>query len=384
MKTVFYGGDLNLTSELLTGKTITQTFVAEESCLNSFGVMFATYKRDIVGCKVLIGIKELFGRDLYSCFFGSADFIDNDYLKINCGLTLIVGKRYELFIRCQYGIVKDTVTAKWNCVKRHVLETFKLNENIREGELDCYFCYGVNKTVESEKNNIESDNVIVEERVVGLVSVTIPCWNTSQYLKRALDSVYSQTYNFVEVFVVDDCSDDSAVVCDIIKNYPCKYIRLENRSGAPVARNTGWRAATGEFLYFCDSDVKLSPCCFEKSVQALHDNGNADWAYGNFHVGEQAITFYPFDKERLYLKNCSSTMSMVRASKFLGFDPLLKRFQDWDAFLTMSANGSVGVWVDDFLFYAEDRVGITKGGLTYREGVYYLRQKHKRQIGFDR
>jgi len=88
------------------------------------------------------------------------------------------------------------------------------------------------------------------ERVV--FSIIIPCRNASKTIKRCLESVFNSSYRGFEVIVVDDSSIDDSV--RIAKEFPCKVITLSKHSGAGRARNEGARNASGEVLFFIDSD----------------------------------------------------------------------------------------------------------------------------------
>jgi glycosyltransferase involved in cell wall biosynthesis len=93
------------------------------------------------------------------------------------------------------------------------------------------------------------------------VSVIIPVFNNAAYLKRCMDSVFSQTYRNLELILIDDGSTDgSAELCD-------RYALLDQRvrvvhqanGGVAAARNTGLDNATGEYISFLDSDDWVSP-----------------------------------------------------------------------------------------------------------------------------
>jgi len=94
------------------------------------------------------------------------------------------------------------------------------------------------------------------------ISVVIPNYNKSGTIGKCLDAVFSSEYKNFEVVVVDDCSDDNSV--DIIRQYPCKLICLEKRSGTSVARNRGTAGSTGEVVFFTDSD-----CLLQKDTLSL-------------------------------------------------------------------------------------------------------------------
>lgn len=92
------------------------------------------------------------------------------------------------------------------------------------------------------------------------VSVIVPVYNTEKYLKRCIDSIVNQTYANLEIILVDDGSTDNSQ--NICKEYAQADKRIcvisgENY-GVSHARNEGMRKATGDFLYFVDSDDLLS------------------------------------------------------------------------------------------------------------------------------
>jgi glycosyltransferase involved in cell wall biosynthesis len=88
-----------------------------------------------------------------------------------------------------------------------------------------------------------------------LVSVVIATYNMGQYLAQAVDSILQQTWENLEVIVVDDGSKDNTpeVMAAYQKNSKIIYIRNENQ-GQPKAKNCGLKRTTGEFIAFCDAD----------------------------------------------------------------------------------------------------------------------------------
>ena len=88
------------------------------------------------------------------------------------------------------------------------------------------------------------------------VSVVIPTYNAGRYLKEALTSVINQTVSVFEVIVVDDCSDDDSA--QIAASVGARVIYQQNK-GVSAARNTGIRAATGEWIALLDADDLWEP-----------------------------------------------------------------------------------------------------------------------------
>src|SRR3989344_9465085 len=92
------------------------------------------------------------------------------------------------------------------------------------------------------------------------VSVVIPTHNRPELLKRAVNSVFSQTYKDFEIIVVDDGlekrGDD---VMDSFNDSRLKYIQHPEEKGGSAARNTGIKNASGEFIAFLDDDDEWLP-----------------------------------------------------------------------------------------------------------------------------
>ena len=102
------------------------------------------------------------------------------------------------------------------------------------------------------------------------VSIIIPVYQVENYLERAVDSAIAQTLPEKEIILVDDGSDDaSPQICDrYAQEYPdlIHVIHKENE-GLGLARNTGVRAARGEFIAFLDSDDTVEPEMYEELYQ---------------------------------------------------------------------------------------------------------------------
>ena len=103
-----------------------------------------------------------------------------------------------------------------------------------------------------------------------MISIIIPVYNVEKYLRVCLDSVINQSYSDFEVILVDDGSTDSSPsICDEYCSNDSRFqvIHQENM-GLASARNTGIRAAKGEYLYFIDSDDCIHPDLLKIMVSA--------------------------------------------------------------------------------------------------------------------
>ncbi|MBO5128772.1 MAG: glycosyltransferase family 2 protein [Oscillospiraceae bacterium] len=98
-----------------------------------------------------------------------------------------------------------------------------------------------------------------------MISVIIPVYNVEKYLAECIDSVLCQSYTDYEIILVDDgATDSSGEMCDeyALKDSRIRVIHQPN-GGLSAARNTGLRAARGEYVYFLDSDDYIEPCALE-------------------------------------------------------------------------------------------------------------------------
>lgn len=103
------------------------------------------------------------------------------------------------------------------------------------------------------------------------VSIIIPVYNVSTYIERCLDSVRNQSYNNLEIIIVDDGSTDNSmeIVTRYVKQYNLsntKILSHTHNKGLSAARNTGLKVATGDYVYFLDSDDSLTLDCLSNLV----------------------------------------------------------------------------------------------------------------------
>lgn len=107
-----------------------------------------------------------------------------------------------------------------------------------------------------------------------LVSVIVPVYNVEKYIGKCLDSLCKQTYENIEIIVVDDGSPDNSDI--IVNNYQVKdrrikFIKREN-GGLGAARNTGIRESRGEYVCFVDSDDWVAPNYVECFISAAFED----------------------------------------------------------------------------------------------------------------
>ena len=192
------------------------------------------------------------------------------------------------------------------------------------------------------------------------LSVIIPIYNNFDKLANCLRSLSQQTIlknGNLEVILVNDGSEqkESIPFCKELEDR-IRYYKIEH-GGAPKARNFGYGKSTGEFVFFCDADVVFcKKDALEQIIKKLEDNVDKAYCYSSFRYGWKKIKSGKFNEDILKERNEISTMSVVRRSalekiKNNGpWDESLKRFQDWDLWLTMLKNDLHGIGIPKILW----------------------------------
>ena len=103
------------------------------------------------------------------------------------------------------------------------------------------------------------------------VSVIIPVYNASEFIRRCCDALFSQTLQSIEYIFVDDGSSDESlsIINQVLDKYPSRrshvvFVSYSDNRGVGVARNAGIKRATGEYVIHCDSDDWVESRLYEK------------------------------------------------------------------------------------------------------------------------
>lgn len=138
------------------------------------------------------------------------------------------------------------------------------------------------------------------------ISLIIPVYNVEKYLNQCLDSVISQTWKNLEIICVNDGSPDNSAA--ILKQYAAKDSRFKiitrPNGGLSAARNTGLRHATGDYIFFLDSDDYINPECLEELASNI---GNEKLIYSqikNFNAKKSKIINRDFTSTRSFIRTC--------------------------------------------------------------------------------
>ena len=188
------------------------------------------------------------------------------------------------------------------------------------------------------------------------VTVVIATYNRAGMVGTAIRSVLEQTYADLELVVVDDCSpDNTRDVVEAVANPRVRYVRHERNSGLPAGRNTGIRAARGEFVAFLDDDDTWLPHKLERQLKAIPgfdavlcaarvEGRKGSKIYRHDEVTPaQLRRGNRFDPSGLLVRR-----SLIAA---LGFDESLRNGEDWDAFIRIAAEGRIAYLHEPLLVY---------------------------------
>lgn len=177
-----------------------------------------------------------------------------------------------------------------------------------------------------------------------LVSIIIPTYNRSKLLLRALESLKAQTYDNIEIIVIDDDGSDDTefVVHNCLEGYrKFKYLKNKTNRGANYSRNRGVLASKGKFITGLDDDDVFLP----NRVDVLVKNYNENYS---FITSDDIIVNKRYKKKLRKPKEI--TLDMILSKNYVGnqvltekkkildvglYDEDLVAAQDWDLFIRL-------------------------------------------------
>lgn len=206
------------------------------------------------------------------------------------------------------------------------------------------------------------------------ISVIVPVYNVEKYLKQCVESVLNQSFSDFEIVLINDGStDNSGKICDsfVENNAKVKVIHKQNE-GVGLARNSGLRQATGQYIYFLDSDDFVEPNFFD--VLILNTNTNPDIIQFGFNrltkFGKYVNSSVPATME---IKSLS--IEKAQLSKILNsgcglavWDKLIKRelLLENKIFFDNKKRGEDFTFVTTLYHYTKTIVVLNKALVNYR------------------
>ena len=196
------------------------------------------------------------------------------------------------------------------------------------------------------------------------VSIIIPTYNRAKLLTEAVRSLQQQTYENIEIIIVDDCStDDTAQAVEKLDDGRIIYVKHDVNKGGSEARNTGIKHATGDYIGFLDSDDQWQSDKLERQLAVFRENPDFGIVYTGMKVYQgsylvkEVIPKYQGDLlTKLIESNCIYTTSSILVKKEVleevgGFDSSLPSCQDWDFYLRLAQVSRFGFVEDSLVLY---------------------------------
>ena len=229
-----------------------------------------------------------------------------------------------------------------------------------------------------------------------MVSVVIPTYNRSEPIQCAIQSVLDQTYSDLEVVVVDDRSNDNTV--QIVEEYAQKDPRIRllvhsERKGAQAARNTGIRAASGEWIAFLDSDDTWFPDSLELRLRLAREMGtkvvHSDWRVLNPPNVKVKSLKIPYPQGQIYkevLRKYGPVFPALLVCKEslarIGYlDEEIVAFQEWDTAIRLAKYYEFSFLPKaTFIYDCRHPDTISKNALRTAQGYEQVLTKHRWSI----
>lgn len=224
-----------------------------------------------------------------------------------------------------------------------------------------------------------------------VVSVIIPVYNSEEFIAETIESALSQTYQEIEIIIVDDCSKDksSEIIIGYKELYPDRitYHVQEKNMGVGVARNTALKIAKGRYVAFLDSDDLWYPNKIGKQIELMNKKRGAISytaiemidGVGNQIKGKRPVK--DIVDYRFLLKNTMIATSSVLIDRNIIGDfqmPIIRSGQDYATWLNLMRNGIDAYGINEILVkYRVRSNSLSSGKLKSVKQVWTIQTKQE-------
>lgn len=198
-------------------------------------------------------------------------------------------------------------------------------------------------------------------------SVVIPLYNKAEFVQKALESVFVQTFDDFELIVIDDGSRDNSYIIaqEALKHSPVGYLLIHQaNAGVSTARNNGVSISQGEFICFLDADDWWEPTFLEEMNSLIRDYPDAGLYGTSYSVIDKGrnktrlasigvnngfergyIDYFKTYKNSLYMPVWTGATCVPRTvfESVQGFNPVLKMGEDFDLWVRIALNHKVAL-----------------------------------------
>ena len=159
------------------------------------------------------------------------------------------------------------------------------------------------------------------------ISILVCAYNTQKYIPQCLDSLVNQTFNDIEIIVVDDGSSDKThtILTTYARKYPSICVLHQKNAGPGVARNLALSHAKGKYVMFCDSDdwyeltmcEKMYSCMYSHNVDLVCCNCILEYEGNSFGRDKQKLNYHylKFEGEKVLSSDSKQLINLVLWNK---------------------------------------------------------------------
>lgn len=197
-----------------------------------------------------------------------------------------------------------------------------------------------------------------------MISVIIPTYNRKRILSRAIKSILGQTYQDIEILVIDDGSTDNTkeLFSNTLVDPRIRYENLSSNQGVHIARNRGIEISRGEFLVFLDSDDELFPNALEVAHGTFLNHPLLDIVSAPFLTEQGQLT--SFDRSSPGSISYKELLCEIRVRKQKNGFVMIRKQAIGDARFVMQHM--------DFVFYRKLAKKCKMYFLSHPLGIYHL------------
>ena len=228
-----------------------------------------------------------------------------------------------------------------------------------------------------------------------LVSVIIPTYNRSSILFNTIKKVFNQTWENMQLIIVDDySSDDTRKTIQLINDSRIKYKRTERNLGCAGARSLGVQSSEGEFITFLDDDDEWKNNYLKNQLQVFKEYPLLDFVICDYQV-QNIKSSRQYYNMKLFSKNfkrmihkrpgpffqcCMFRNKILEDIKDL-FDSNAVPSEDWDFFINLSMrNPSIGHSPNIDFKWNYSKSSQSANLLSEAKSLNYITNKHKESI----
>jgi glycosyltransferase involved in cell wall biosynthesis len=228
------------------------------------------------------------------------------------------------------------------------------------------------------------------------ISIVLPTYNRAKTISKSIESVLNQTYTNIELIIVDDGSNDNtSKIVEKFQKLDSRIILIRHKKnlGANVARNTGIKRITGQFIAFQDSDDIWLKNKLEKQIDILvKSSSEIGVVYTGYWriIGNKKIYFPPnniseiddnIHRTLLKINLVGTPTALVKPECFekVGlFDENLSIFQDWELWIRISKYYKFKIIHEPLViaYYQKDSIGLTENSF---KGFFMIFKKHYKE-----